>query len=72
MEKIRIKKVSKDKFNKDISSAFGIKPGNIIDIYGFTEQMGIIYPDCEYGIKHTSVFSHLIVRINHTQDSKGW
>lgn len=61
-KKLESEKVSKKVFNKDISEVFGIEKQDIIDIYGFTEQMGIIYPDCKYGLKHTSVFSEVIVR----------
>ena len=61
-KKLESKKIGKIQFNREISNVFGISPVDVIDIYGFTEQMGLIYPDCEFGFKHTSNFSRLIVR----------
>lgn len=29
-------------FNRDIASVLGISPDDVVDIYGFTEQMGLI------------------------------
>ena len=40
----------------------GYPPTDVIDVYGFTEQMGLNYPDCEYGWKHIHAYSDLIVR----------
>ena len=51
------KKVSKEEFNQKVSEFFNCKKENIIDIYGMTEQLGTIYPDCSEGNKHVSVFS---------------
>lgn len=61
-KKLESEKISKEKFNHDLAQCFGIEPNDIIDIYGFTEQMGLNYPDCEDGWKHTSVYSRVIVR----------
>ena len=43
-KKLESRKVSKSNFNNLINSFFGIPQQNIFDIFGFTEQMGIIYP----------------------------
>lgn len=61
-KKLESEKISKELFNQRLSAAFGINPEDIIDIYGFTEQMGLNYPDCECGCKHTSAYTRLIVR----------
>ena len=61
-KKLENEKISKDKFNKAMAKLFFVKEENVIDIYGFTEQMGLNYPDCECGYKHTSLYSELIVR----------
>lgn len=61
-KKLESEKVSKEEFNQKASSLFGIEPSDVIDIYGFTEQMGLNYPDCTCGCKHTPVFSEVIVR----------
>ncbi len=61
-KKLESEKVSKDTFNEMTSSLFGIQSEDIIDIYGFTEQMGLNYPDCLCGCKHISLYSDVIVR----------
>ena len=61
-KKLENEKVSKDIFNKSISTLFSVKEHDVIDIYGFTEQMGLNYPDCECGYKHTPTYSEVIVR----------
>lgn len=61
-KKLESEKISKELFNEKISSIFGIRPEDVIDIYGFTEQMGLNYPDCQCGYKHTSAYTSVIVR----------
>ncbi len=61
-KKLESEKVSKDKFNGMTASVFGIRPEDVIDIYGFTEQMGLNYPDCPCGCKHVSLYSDVVVR----------
>ena len=61
-KKLESEKISKDKFNSDLAACFGIDPIDVIDIYGFTEQMGLNYPDCPCGCKHVSAFSRVLVR----------
>lgn len=61
-KKLESEKISKELFNQKLAGCFGIKPVDIIDIYGFTEQMGLNYPDCMDGWKHTSNYSRVIVR----------
>jgi hypothetical protein len=61
-KKLDDQKVDRTTFNEDVAYVFGINPNDIIDIYGFTEQMGINFPDCEYGWRHIPVFSDVIVR----------
>ena len=61
-KKLESEKISKDKFNIELAHCFGIEPSDIIDIYGFTEQMGLNYPDMKDGWKHCSVYSKVIVR----------
>ena len=55
-------KISKDAFNNAAAKLFGIDPIDVIDIYGFTEQMGLNYPDCQCGCKHVSIYSDVLVR----------
>lgn len=61
-KKLENEKVSKERFNEMASELFGIGPQDIIDIYGFTEQMGLNYPDCPCGCKHVPLYSEVIVR----------
>lgn len=61
-KKLESEKVEKSLFNQQLSEAFGIEHSDVIDIYGFTEQMGLNYPDCECGWKHTSSYVRVLVR----------
>ena len=61
-KKLEAEKVEKSLFNKQLADGFGIEPTDVIDIYGFTEQMGLNYPDCSCGCKHTSSYVKVLVR----------
>ncbi len=61
-KKLEHRKVSRESFNRLASELFGTETQDIIDIYGFTEQMGLNYPDCPCGCKHTPLYSEVIVR----------
>lgn len=54
--------VNKDTFVQNISTILNIEKGNVIDFYGMTEQLGTVYPDCEYGYKHMPLYSEIIIR----------
>ena len=38
------------------------RPAPIVDIYGFTEQLGVIYPDDARGVKRVPTYSEVLVR----------
>lgn len=61
-KKLESEKVSRREFNGLAAKVFGIEPQDVIDIYGFTEQMGLNYPDCPCGCKHTPLYSEVVVR----------
>lgn len=61
-KKLESEKISKQQFNAAMSRLFSVKEEHVIDIYGFTEQMGLNYPDCECGWKHAPAYSEVIVR----------
>lgn len=61
-KKLEAEKVSKHVLLEDTSSAFGVDAENVFDIYGFTEQLGVIYPDDSDGIKRAPVYSEVLVR----------
>lgn len=67
-KKLESEKISKELFNNRLSQCFGIEPMDVIDIYGFTEQMGLNYPDCECGWKHTSSYVRVLVRDTVTRE----
>jgi hypothetical protein len=61
-KKLESEMIDKSLFNQQLADAFGLVPQDVIDIYGFTEQMGLNYPDCQCGCKHTSAYVNVIVR----------
>ena len=67
-KKLENEKISKTFFNSQLADSFGITPEDVIDIYGFTEQMGLNYPDCLCGCKHTSAYTDVVVRDVVTQE----
>ena len=67
-KKLESEKVEKSLFNKQLSDVFGIEPTDVVDIYGFTEQMGLNYPDCPCGCKHTSNYVRVLVRDTNTRE----
>jgi len=61
-KKLKDQKISKENFNAQLAELFQIEPTAIVAFYGFTEQMGVTYPDGPSGNKCVPVFSELIVR----------
>ena len=61
-KKLEAQKVSRQKLIQDCCRCFGVKPVDVIDLYGFTEQGGMIYPTCEAGNRHTPIWCEVIVR----------
>ena len=61
-KKLESEKISKELFNEQLARCFGICPEDVIDIYGFTEQMGLNYPDCACGCKHASSYVKVLAR----------
>lgn len=54
--------IEKKQFNDEVSLFFNTTPNRVIDLYGMTEQLGIVYPDCEFGYKHVPIFSEILIR----------
>jgi len=54
--------VTPSALRSEAAQCFGISPHDVRDIYGFTEQLGVIYPDDEAGIKQVPVYSEVLVR----------
>lgn len=61
-KKLENEKVSKAEFNSNLAGLFSISPDDVIDIYGFTEQMGLNYPDCPKGWKHIHSYAEVFCR----------
>ena len=61
-KKLESEKISKELFNRRVAECFSVSESDVIDIYGFTEQMGLNYPDCKCGFKHTPAYSRVLVR----------
>ncbi len=61
-KKLQNIKITKTEFNEKVSNFFQTDSSNVIDFYGLVEQLGTIYPDCEYGFKHVPRYSHIIIR----------
>ncbi len=54
--------ITKKKFNEEVGSLMKVPVSGIVDFYGMTEQLGTVYPDCEFGFKHVPLYSEVIVR----------
>lgn len=54
--------VTKDVFIEGVASVLGCSPDRVIDFYGMVENVGVVYPDCEYGNKHAPAFGEVVVR----------
>jgi hypothetical protein len=54
--------VTRGVFARDVASVFGCSENRIIDYYGMVENVGVIYPDCDFGNKHVPIFGEVIVR----------
>jgi hypothetical protein len=54
--------VTKDAFVQGVASVFGCSRDRVIDFYGMVENVGVVYPDCEYSNKHAPAFAEVIVR----------
>ena len=61
-KKLESEKVSRERFAEDIRTVFDVDADHLVDVYGFTEQMGLNYPDCPCGCKHVPHMSRILVR----------
>lgn len=61
-KKLEAQKVSKLQLNNAVTDVFGLASSHVCDIYGFTEQLGVIYPDDPEGVKRTPVYAEVLVR----------
>ncbi len=61
-KKLQDQMISKSDFNKSMADFLSVDESNIVDFYGMTEQLGVVYPDCELGYKHVPLYSEVIIR----------
>lgn len=61
-KKLQELSVGPEQLVEDCVQCFGVAPENVIDLYGFSEQGGLLYPTCEFGRRHTPAWSEVIVR----------
>jgi hypothetical protein len=61
-KKLKQRAVTKAVLNEQTAAVFGLQPCSIVDIYGFTEQLGVIYPDDPQGLKRVPTYSEVVVR----------
>ena len=54
--------VDRQRLNAEVAQVFRMDEPVIRDVYGFTEQLGIIYPDNSRGVRLAPVYSEVIVR----------
>lgn len=70
-KKLKDVMVNKSDFNKKVSMLLGAKVQYVIDFYGMTEQLGTVYPDCEFGYKHAPLYSEVLIRDVDTLENLG-
>tara|TARA_Y100000590_G_scaffold469719_1_gene659324 strand:- start:1849 stop:2952 length:1104 start_codon:yes stop_codon:yes gene_type:complete len=61
-KKLNDKKISKIQFNALLMEKLTLKLENIIDIYGFTEQLGTVYPSFGDSGNLVPIYSDVIIR----------
>jgi hypothetical protein len=61
-KKLRQQAVDKATLNAHSAEVFGVPQTCICDVYGFTEQLGVIYPDDTDGLKRAPTYAEVFVR----------
>ncbi|MBM3852617.1 MAG: acyl-CoA reductase [Verrucomicrobia bacterium] len=61
-KKLADQQVSKEALAAAVAQVFGLGATDVHDFYGFTEQLGVTYPDAPDGDKITPVFADVLVR----------
>jgi hypothetical protein len=54
--------VGRAQLNAEVAQVFAMAEPCIRDVYGFTEQLGVIYPDDGNGVRLAPVYSEVLVR----------
>ncbi len=61
-KKLQDQAVDRATLNAQAAAVFGIPTRNIRDLYGFTEQLGVIYPDEGNGFREIPTYTEVLVR----------
>ena len=61
-KRLRQQAITKPALTEQAANVFGLAAGSIVDIYGFTEQLGVVYPDDPQGVKRTPTYAEVLVR----------
>lgn len=61
-KKLEDERVDKTTFVRDICRVLGVTENDIIDVYGFTEQMGLVYVNTGLSAKTVPIYSEIIIR----------
>jgi hypothetical protein len=61
-KRLQSESVTKEAFNAGVAAVFGAPRERVIDFYGAVENVGVVFPDCEFGNKHAPAFAEVIVR----------
>lgn len=54
--------VTKEEFTRGVAATIGCPAARVVDFYGMIENVGVVYPDCQYGNKHAPAFGEIIIR----------
>ena len=60
-KKLEAARVTREAFDEGLLAGLSAE-SKVVDFYGLVEQVGVIYPLCEYGFRHTPVWADVIVR----------
>ena len=60
-KKLEAARVTREAFDESLLSGLS-SDSRVVDYYGLVEQVGVVYPLCEHGFRHTPVWADLIVR----------
>lgn len=67
-KRLEAQQVDRVQFNRRLLN--GLDPhSRVVDYYGLVEQVGVIYPLCNQGLRHVPVWADVVVRDSYTLDS---
>ena len=61
-KRLQAEHVDRNRFLEDVSGTLGVQADDIVDFYGFTEQMGIVYAGPGRAPKTVHAYAEIIVR----------